>query len=80
MNVKEAEKVSGISGQNIRYYEKEGLITPKRNPVNSYRDYDEENIRSLKIIRMLRMLDMPIEQIRLILLIFYLILLSFYLE
>lgn len=67
MNVKEAEKVSGISGQNIRYYEKEGLITPKRNPVNSYRDYDEENIRTLKIIRMLRMLDMPIEQIRLVL-------------
>lgn len=67
MNVKEAEKVSGISGQNIRYYEKEGLITPKRNPVNSYRDYDEENIRTLKIIRMLRMLGMPIEQIRLIL-------------
>ena len=54
-------------GQNIRYYEKQGLISPKRNRINSYREYGEEDIRILKTIRMLRMLDMPIEQIRLIL-------------
>ena len=67
MNIKEAETLSGISGQNIRYYEKQGLISPKRNRINSYREYGEEDIRILKTIRMLRMLDMPIEQIRLIL-------------
>ncbi len=67
MNIKEAENLSGISGQNIRYYEKQGLISPKRNRINSYREYGEEDIRILKTIRMLRMLDMPIEQIRLIL-------------
>lgn len=67
MNIKEAENLSGTSGQNIRYYEKQGLISPKRNRINSYREYGEEDIRILKTIRMLRMLDMPIEQIRLIL-------------
>lgn len=67
MNMKEAENLSGISGQNIRYYEKQGLISPKRNRINSYREYGEEDIRILKTIRMLRMLDMPIDQIRLIL-------------
>ena len=67
MNIKEAENLSGISGQNIRYYEKQGLISPKRNRINSYREYGDEDIRILKTIRMLRMLDMPIEQIRLIL-------------
>ena len=67
MNIKEAENLSGISGQNIRYYEKQGLISTKRNRINSYREYGEEDIRILKTIRMLRMLDMPIEQIRLIL-------------
>ena len=67
MNIKEAENLSGISGQNIRYYEQQGLISPKRNRINSYREYGEEDIRILKTIRMLRMLDMPIEQIRLIL-------------
>lgn len=67
MNIKEAEKRSGISGQNIRYYEKQGLITPKRNHINSYREYEEEDVRVLKTIRMLRMLDMPVDQIRLIL-------------
>ena len=67
MNIKEAEKRSGISGQNIRYYEKQGLIKPKRNHINSYREYEEEDIRILKTIRMFRMLDMPVDQIRQIL-------------
>ena len=29
MNIKEAENLSGISGQNIRYYEKQGLDQSK---------------------------------------------------
>ena len=29
-NIKEAEELTGISRQNIRYYEKMGLLNPKR--------------------------------------------------
>lgn len=67
MNIKQAEELSGVSRQNIRFYEREGLLYPDRNSENGYREYGEEHIRILKRIRILRMLDMPLEKIRLIL-------------
>lgn len=68
MNIKQAELMTGISKRNIRFYEKEKLISPKRNAENDYREYSEEDIYKLKMIRMLRMVDMPLEQIREVLL------------
>lgn len=67
MNIKEAAQNSGVSPQNIRFYEREGLLNPERNPNNSYRVYTPQDLRTLKLIRMLRMLDMPLEEIRLVL-------------
>lgn len=64
MNIKQAEQLSGVPRQNIRFYEREGLIHPERNPNNDYREYDQEDIRTLKLIRTMRMLDMPLEQIK----------------
>lgn len=64
MNIKQAAQKSGISERNIRYYEQAGLITPARNPENDYRQYTEENMRTLKMIRILRSVDMPVEDIR----------------
>lgn len=63
MNIKQAQELSGISRENIRFYEREGLISPDRNPENDYRNYGPEDVRKLKIIRMLRMLDMPLEDV-----------------
>ena len=63
MNIKEVEKITGISSQNIRFYEKEGLIKPSRGG-NGYRLYDENDIKRLKLIKMLRMLDMPVGDIK----------------
>lgn len=67
MNIKKAEELSGVSRQNIRYYEREGLLHPERNPENDYREYGEEHIRTLKQIRAMRMLDMPLDTIKLVL-------------
>ena len=67
MNIKQAEELSGVPRQNIRFYEREGLISPDRNPENDYREYNEEHIHILKQIRMMHMLDMPLDRIRLIL-------------
>ena len=64
MNIKQAEELSGVSRQNIRFYEREGLLYPERNPENDYREYTQEHILALKRIRMMRMLDMPLERIR----------------
>lgn len=67
MNIKKAEELSGVSRQNIRFYEREGLLNPERNAENDYREYDEEHIRILKQIRAMRMLDMSLDRIRLVL-------------
>ncbi len=63
MNTKQIEELTGITRQNIRYYERQGLLEPARDTGNAYRDYSEEDLRRLKLIKMLRMLDMPIKEI-----------------
>ncbi len=67
MNIKDAERLSGVSRHNIRFYEKEGLISPQRNRENAYRSYSQQDIAVLKQIKLLRMVDMPLEQIGLVL-------------
>lgn len=64
MNISQAEELTGITKQNIRFYEKQGLLSPERNTENSYREYSPEDIRTLKVIKLLRKLQMPVEQIR----------------
>ncbi len=64
MNIKEAEAMSGVSRRNIRFYEEKGLIQPRRNRENDYREYTPDDIARLKQIRMLRQVDMPLETIR----------------
>ena len=54
----------GITKRNIRYYEKEGLLSPGRNSENGYRDYADEDVEALKKIKLLRKLDVPLEEIR----------------
>ena len=63
-NIKEAEQLTGISSQNIRYYDKQGLLCPARNEENSYREYSDNDIERLKLIRLFRKLGMPIEELR----------------
>ncbi len=64
MKIHEVEALAGITRGNIRFYEKEGLLSPNRNSENGYRTYDEADVVWLKKIRLLRMLDIPIEEIR----------------
>lgn len=64
MRIKEVESRVGIPSKNIRYYEEVGLISPKRNDENNYRDYSEEDIILLEQIKMLRMLGFSIASIK----------------
>ena len=64
LSINQVEKMTGVSKRNIRFYEKEGLLLPKRNEENGYRVYDENDIWRIKVIKMLRMLDMPLEEIQ----------------
>lgn len=64
MTIKDVENKVGITKANIRYYENEGLISPKRNDTNNYREYSEQDIEQLERIKVLRVLGVPISDIR----------------
>jgi len=66
MRIQEVEDIVRITKKNIRFYEKEGLIKPRRESENGYRNYDASDIERLKQIKLLRMLNMSINDIRLI--------------
>mgnify|MGYP001623021813 CR=1 FL=1 len=63
MTIREMEKLSGMSRANIRYYEAEGLLCPSRD-ANGYRNYSEEDLKTLQRIRLLRKLHLGLEEIR----------------
>ena len=63
MNISEIEKITGISKQAIRFYEKEGLISPKRNQDNQYREYDENDVKTLKMIYVFRKVGLSLDEI-----------------
>lgn len=63
MTIKEIEELSGIARANIRFYEKEGLITPQRQS-NGYREYSQDDLDCLKRIRLLRIIHFSLEDIK----------------
>lgn len=67
VNINELERLTGITKQNIRFYEKKELLHPARNAANNYREYTEEDLTALKTIKLLRRLDFSLEDIRIIL-------------
>lgn len=64
MKINEVEALVGITKKNIRFYEAEGLLTPRRNSENGYRDYGETEVETLRQIKLLRKLGVPLEEIR----------------
>lgn len=64
MTIKEIEQITGLPRSNIRFYEKEKLISPVRNTSNGYREYSEEDIGAIKKVAYLRTLGISIEDIR----------------
>lgn len=64
MKINEVEALVGVTKKNIRFYEAEGLLTPRRNQDNGYRDYGEPDVETLRRIKLLRKLGVPIEEIR----------------
>ena len=64
MKINEVEVLVGITRKNIRFYEAEGLLCPRRNSQNGYRDYGEAEVEALRRIKLLRKLGVPLEEIR----------------
>lgn len=62
MIIKEVEEILKIPKATIRFYEKEGLIHPRRSS-NGYRDYSEADVELLRQIIIFRKLGMSVEMI-----------------
>ena len=63
MRTGEVEKLTEVKEANIKFYEREGLIKPRRNE-NGYRDFSDEDVKIINRIKTLRMLDVPIPEIK----------------
>ncbi|WP_270640212.1 MerR family transcriptional regulator [Longibaculum muris] len=66
MTTHEIEQMLGITKQALIYYEKEGMINPKRDE-NNYRNYSSSDVDILRLILLLRSMEVPIDEIKLIL-------------
>lgn len=60
----EAATASGMAADNIRYYEKIGLLAKPSRTEGNYRTYGPNEVRSLSFIRRARELGFSIDQVR----------------
>ncbi len=63
MTIKEVEQELGILRATIRFYEKQGLLHPKR-AENAYRDYSDEDLIILKKILIFRKIGLSVTEIK----------------
>lgn len=64
MKINEVEAQVGVTKKNIRFYEEQGLLAPRRNAANGYREYSEGDVAALRRIKLMRKLGVPIAEIR----------------
>ena len=64
VKINEVEAQVGITKKNIRFYEEQGLLSPRRDSANGYRDYGEAEVAILRRIKLMRKLGVPLEEIR----------------
>ena len=64
LRIGDAAQRTGVSAANIRYYEKEGLLTPALRQDNDYRLYTDSDLHRLRFIRMCRAMDMSLDEVR----------------
>jgi DNA-binding transcriptional MerR regulator len=62
--ISQAAALSGVTPANIRFYEKEKLLSPLGRSDNSYRMYSEGDVHQLRFIRACRSLDMSLSEVR----------------
>lgn len=64
MQIKELASATGVDTENIRFYEKEGLLPEPARLANGYRSYEPIHLERLSFIRHCRALDIPLPDVR----------------
>ena len=60
----EVEKITGISKDRLRYYDKQGILKPRQTQGNQYRYYTIEDIIEVLSVEYFRQIDLGIKDIR----------------
>jgi DNA-binding transcriptional MerR regulator len=60
-------KAAEVNPDTVRFYTREGLLNPTRNPDNNYQQYGAEDMRRLRFARKARQLGFSLPEIRSIL-------------
>lgn len=63
MNIGQVAKAVGVSAKMIRYYERNGLISPAERLQSGYRDYSNRDVQILQFIRRSRDLGFSVAEI-----------------
>lgn len=67
MKVSDLAKAAQVNPDTVRFYTREGLLNPTRNPHNNYQQYNAEDLRRLRFARKARQLGFSLPEIRSIL-------------
>ena len=63
MRIGELSKSTGFQVETLRYYEKEGLLTPVSRTASGYREYDNESLRQLRFIKQAKSVGFSLSEI-----------------
>lgn len=66
MRIGTVARRTGVASRMLRYYEEQGLLTPRRH-TNGYREYNESDVRQIETIRDLSASGVPTRFIKIVL-------------
>ena len=64
MKVTEFAKRVGVGPDVVRYYVREGLLAPSRNPANRYKMFGSQHLARMRFIRHVQVLGFTLSEIR----------------
>ncbi|UZE96407.1 MerR family transcriptional regulator [Alkalimarinus alittae] len=64
MQVSQLAKKADVSPDTVRFYTKEGLLRPQKNPENGYQQYSQDDLQRLVFTRKARQLGFSLKEIQ----------------
>lgn len=63
MKVSELARAAGVTGETVRHYTREGLLSPRRDPENGYQLYNSADLERLRFIQRARTLGFSVREV-----------------